>query len=164
MGDLHNDGDYRGHISITYQEITPGAVNTPAAVPWRLSWRSVERGDGGRIADRREPTAANRPAPPAGTPAPADRRQTKERTDTRAASSTRPTGKAAASISAASPPGAGIPNARGPRDSKRARARDRPAAGAHRFCWRGGGPLRVGSRKIFLGMGCFFRFRRGLEN
>ena len=157
-------GDYRGHISITYPEITPCAVNTPAAVPWRLSWRIVERGDGGRIADRREPTATNRPAPPAGTPTPADRRQTRERTGTRAASSTRPAGKTAASISAASPPGAGIPNARAPRDSKRARARDRLAAGAHRFCGRGDGPLRVRERKILLGTGCFFHFRRGREN
>ena len=94
MGDLHNDGDYRGHISITYQEITPGAVNTPRN---DFGGFFVDDFCAGNFCvsacDRRGATAAAKPTPPANTPTPAHRRQTREHTGTRATSSTRPAGK-----------------------------------------------------------------------
>nr|DAS06372.1 MAG TPA: hypothetical protein [Caudoviricetes sp.] len=34
---MHRLGDYRGHISIAYQETRPGAVNTLGGGPWPFS-------------------------------------------------------------------------------------------------------------------------------
>lgn len=63
---MHRLGDYRGHISIAYQETRPGAVNTLGGGPWPFSAGRPAMAEPGRGGTMGRPSPELGPAVEAG--------------------------------------------------------------------------------------------------